>query len=46
MLRFFFDEKNSLFNGKYFFINNMTYIICIIEKMRKKMHDKLTIIVR
>jgi hypothetical protein len=43
MLRIF-DGKNSLLNGMYFFINDTTYIICITEKIRKKKHDKLTII--
>jgi hypothetical protein len=39
-----FDGNNSLLIDKYFFINDMTYIICITEKIEKR-HDKLTIIV-
>jgi hypothetical protein len=34
MLRIF-DEKNSLLFGKYFFINDMTYIICIKDEKKK-----------
>jgi hypothetical protein len=43
MLRIF-NEKNNLLIGKYFFINDTTYIICITKNMEKK-HDKLTIMV-
>jgi hypothetical protein len=45
IMLYIFDGKNNLLIDKCFFINDTIYIICITEKMKKKMHDKLTIII-